>query len=198
MTPAVLLWDFGDTLVDERWMRRPPAECPTWEAAWLDVMTDHADDWNVGRVGSAEIFAALAERSGMSADAVRSHARSCCERLVFNETAWRVASERRLPQALVTVNPDLFADFVVPAHGLEAVFDVIVMSFEELTDDKPALCDIALDRPGFTSPRSDALLIDNRRDLVEAWRDVGGTGYWFQNDHQLRADLPSLLLPGAS
>jgi phosphoglycolate phosphatase-like HAD superfamily hydrolase len=197
MTPAVLLWDFGDTLVDERWMRRPPAECPTWEAAWLDVMTDHADDWHVGRVGGAEVFGALAERSGMSAEAVKSHARRCCERLAFNETAWRVASERRLPQALVTVNPDLFADFVVPAHGLDDVFD-IVMSFAELTDDKPALCDIALDRLGFTGPRSDALLIDNRLDLVEAWRDVGGTGYWFQSDQKLRADLPSLLIPGAS
>ena len=198
MTPAVLLWDFGDTLVDERWMRRPPAEFPTWEAVWLDVMGDHADDWNVGRVGRAEVFGSIAERSGMSAAAVKSHARTCCERLLFNETAWRLASERRLPQALVTVNPDLFADFVVPAHGLDDVFDVIVMSFEDLTDDKPTLCDIALDRLGFTGPRSDALLIDNRRDLVEAWRDVGGTGYWFQSDQQLRADLPSLLLPDAS
>lgn len=197
MTPAVLLWDFGDTLVDERWMRRPPAEFPKWEAVWLDLMGDHADDWNVGRVGRAEVFGAIAERSGMSAAAMKSHARTCCERLLFNETAWRLASERRLPQALVTVNPDLFADFVVPAHGLDDVFDVIVMSFEELTDDKPTLCDIALDRLGFTGPRSDALLIDNRRDLVEAWRDVGGTGYWFQSDQQLRADLPSLLLPDA-
>lgn len=78
------------------------------------------------------------------------------------------------------IRPSFPADFVVPAHGLDDVFDVIVMSFEELTDDKPALCDIALDRLGFTGPRSDALLIDNRLDLVEAWRDVGGTGYWFR------------------
>jgi hypothetical protein len=27
-------------------------------------------------------------------------------------------------------------------------------------------------------------LIDNRLDLVSAWRDVGGAGYWFQNDEQ--------------
>jgi hypothetical protein len=33
MAPAVLLWDFGDTLVDERWMVRAPATCPTWPAA---------------------------------------------------------------------------------------------------------------------------------------------------------------------
>lgn len=56
MPPAVLLWDFGDTLVDERWMRQPPAACPTWEAVWLDVMADHADDWNVGRLSGAQIL----------------------------------------------------------------------------------------------------------------------------------------------
>jgi hypothetical protein len=195
VTPAALLWDFGDTLVDERWMRRPPPDFPTWDAAWSDVMADRADDWNVGRIGAAEIFEELAQRTGMSADAVRSHAAHCCDRLVFNETAWRVACERRLPQALVTVNPDLFGEFVVPAHRLHDVFDVIVMSFAESTDEKSALCDIALDRLGLAGPRSDALLIDNRLDLVEGWRNVGGTGYWFRSDARFRADLPSLLAP---
>lgn len=38
-----------------------------------------------------------------------------------------------------TVNPDLFANFVVPAHSLDDVFDVMVMSFAERTDDEPAL-----------------------------------------------------------
>lgn len=198
MTPAVLLWDFGDTLADERWMRRPPPACSNWEVVWVDVMADHADDWNIGRVGAEEIVRALADRSGLTGDAVRSHVRRCCESVMFYETAWEVASERRLPQALVTVNPDLFADFVVPAYGLIDVFDAIVMSFAERTDDKPSLCDIALERLGFTGPRSDALLIDNRLDLVEAWKDVGGTGYWFQSDQKFRADLPSLLTPGAS
>lgn len=195
MTPAVLLWDFGDTLADERWMRRPPADCPTWEAVWEDVMAEYADDWNVGRIGAREIFRVLAARSGMTVEGVRSHARGCCERVAFNKTAWRVASERRLPQALVTVNPDLFADVVVPAHGLDGVFDEIVMSFAERTDDKSALCDIALERLGFAGPRSHALLIDNRIDLVDAWKHQGGAGYRYESDQKLRADLPSLHLP---
>jgi phosphoglycolate phosphatase-like HAD superfamily hydrolase len=165
------------------------------EAIWTSVMADHADDWNVGRVGLDEIVAALADRSGMTADAVRSHARHCCESIVFNETAWRVASQRRLPQALVTVNPDLFADFVAPAHGLADVFDALVMSFREGTDDKPALCHTALQRLGYAGARSRALLIDNRLDLVEAWRTVGGIGYWFESDQRFRTDLPGLHLP---
>lgn len=193
MATTVLLWDFGDTLVDERWMHRAPAEHPRWRAAWLDVMFDQADGWNVGAVGMAEMFEHLAARAGMTTAEVEAHARSCCESLAINETAWRVASERRLPQALVTVNPDLFADFVVPVHGLESMFDVIVMSFAEGTDDKADLCDIALERLGFDGPRSDALLIDNRPDLVEAWTSRGGAGYVFQHDEQFRLDLPTLL-----
>ncbi len=198
MTPTVLLWDFGDTLVDERWMRRRPPECATWEAVWEEVMAEHADEWNVGRIGTDQVFAALAERSGMTDFAVISHARRCCESIEFNETAWRLVRQRRLPQALVTVNPDLLAGVVVPAYGLDDVFDVIVTSSAERTDDKPALCDIALQRLGFTGSRSDALLIDNRLDLVEAWKELGGAGYWFESDERLRADLPSLGLPASA
>ena len=113
--------------------------------------------------------------------------------LVFDETAWRVATERRLPQALVTVNPDLFSEYVVPAQRLRAVFDVIVTSSAERTADKSTLCEIALRRLGFYGRRSDALLIDNRFDLVEAWRNVGGAGYWFESDNQFKRELPRLL-----
>ena len=56
-------------------------------------------------------------------------------------------------------------------------YDQIVMSFAEHTDDKVALCDIALERLSYDGLRSRALLIDNRLDLVDAWRDSGGAGY---------------------
>jgi hypothetical protein len=191
--PQVLLWDFGDTLVDERWMRRCPDGHPEWEDAWAAVMADSADDWNVGRVRSEEIFAALADRTGMTRKEVEAHARACCERIVFNATAWRVARERRLPQALVTVNPDLFGDCVVPGYALDVVFDVIVVSYAEHTIDKPALCRVALDRLGFGADHSSGLLIDNRADLVEAWRTIGGTGYLFTDDQQFARDVAALL-----
>jgi len=37
VSAAVLLWDFGDTLVDERWMLRAPASCPGWPSARTEV-----------------------------------------------------------------------------------------------------------------------------------------------------------------
>jgi FMN phosphatase YigB (HAD superfamily) len=193
LVPDVLLWDFGDTLVDERWMRHCPASCPDWEDAWVAVMAELADAWNVGTVRSPEVFAALAERTGMSAPDVEAHARNCCQRIAFNATTWRVARERHFPQALVTVNPDLFAEFIVTAFALEDVFDVIVVSYAEHTSNKSELCRAALDRLEFRGDRSRALLIDNRLDLVDAWRDIGGTGYWFQSDEQFAHDVAGLL-----
>jgi hypothetical protein len=193
--PDVLLWDFGDTLVDERWMRRCPAECPGWDEAWSTVMAELAEDWNDGTIGSPEVYAALAARTGLSTYAVEAHARDCCERIVFNAAAWGVARERRLPQALVTVNPDLFAEFIVPGYGLDQVFDVIVMSFAEKTSDKSLLCTAALEPLGFRGDLSRTLLIDNRLDLVDAWRNGGGDGYWFQGDEQFAHDVGVLLAP---
>lgn len=193
MDPEVLLWDFGDTLADERWMRRCPPSCPGWADVWSEVMADLADDWNVGVVRTPQILATLAARTDMALPEVEAHARACCDQIVFNEAAWRVAVEHRMPQALVTVNPDLFADHVVPAHGLTEVFDVIVMSYAENTAEKPTLCQTALRRLDFDGDRSSALLIDNRLDLVRAWQDIGGAGYWFQSDEQFARDVASLL-----
>ena len=140
---SVLLWDFGDTLVDERWMRRAPDGVPGWPAAWSDVMAARSTDWDTGRAREDVVFAAMAERTGMTVDHVEAHADVCCRSLIFHPLAWQVAAQKRLPQALVTVNPDLFLKRVVPRYGLEEVFDVIVVSSSEGTTDKIQLCDTA-------------------------------------------------------
>ena len=111
----------------------------------------------------------------------------------LHETAWRVATEHHAPQALVTVNADLFGDWIVPGYELATMFETIVVSCAERTSNKTELCTIALDRLGFSGDRSDALLIDNRLDLVEAWRAVGGSAYWFQSDAQFADDVAALL-----
>jgi phosphoglycolate phosphatase-like HAD superfamily hydrolase len=172
---------------------RHPASCPGWSSAWSEVMRLHADDWNVGRLHERDVFAALAERTDMRVDEVERHADDCCRSIVYNRAAWRVATEQRRPQALVTVNPDLFVSRVVPAHGLAEVFEVIVVSCVEGTADKVRLCEKALDRLGFDGDRREALLIDNRVDLVEAWRRSGGAAYWYRDDAGFEAVLPDLL-----
>src|SRR5262249_21422586 len=123
MRPAVVLWDFGDTLVDERWMRRNPPSCARWESVWLEAMVQIADAWNMASLSGADEFEAIAARSGLSVGEVEQHAIGCCQQVAFHRIAWAVASERRWPQAIVTVNPDLLEDYVVPAYGLDTVFD---------------------------------------------------------------------------
>jgi hypothetical protein len=149
MSISVLLWDFGDTLVDERWMWRAPARCATWESSWAEVMADLADDWNVGAVTSAIVFQALASRTGMSAEDVEEHARDCCRQIEFHPSAWRYAQKRCRPQALVTVNPDLFTGVHRPSTGPHRSFDVIIVSATERCANKVELCEEALARLGF-------------------------------------------------
>ena len=36
MTIRHVLWDFGDTLVDQDWMLRPPEAYPNWPQAWVE------------------------------------------------------------------------------------------------------------------------------------------------------------------
>jgi len=188
-----LLWDFGDTLVDERWMLDAPTNCPGWPEAWADVMARHAGDWNVGRMNERDIFRALSERTGLGVGVVEAHAAKCCESVHFHSRTWSMVTERRLPQALVTVNPDLFVERVATHYDLGRYFDVMVVSGVEGTDDKTALCDIALGRLGLKGNRSAGLLIDNRKDLIDAWMRAGGAAYWYRGDDAFAANPPSIL-----
>jgi FMN phosphatase YigB (HAD superfamily) len=189
----VLLWDFGDTLVDERWMRQAPPEFPDWPDAWNTVMETCANDWNVGRATERDVFVEMSTQTGLTVDFVERHAEWCCRAVRFHPFTWRVVAERRRPQALVTVNPDLFVERVARQCGLADHFDTVVVSCLEGTDDKAALCETALDRLDFSGRRLDALLIDNRRDLAEDWQRRGGSAYVYQGDDIFKADLPSLL-----
>lgn len=193
MSVSVLLWDFGDTLVDERWMRQPALGCPTWESSWTDVMAELADDWDLGALTSAHVFEALAARTGMSREAVQAHALECCRQIQFHPLAWRYARERHRTQAIVTVNPDLFVDYVVPLHDLDTVFDEIIVSASEQRIDKVGLCEAALARLGFAGERSEVLLIDNKLDNVKAWQVSGGAGYWYCGDDNFGRDFHALL-----
>jgi len=97
----------------------------------------------------------------------------------------RTHARRHLPQAIVTLNPDLLSDIIVPHYALDTVFDTIVTSWEERSLDKAQLCRIALERLGGHDP-AHALLIDNIEANVDAWRSVGGQAYLFRGDDAFR------------
>jgi hypothetical protein len=190
VTLACVLWDFGDTLADERWMLEAPDGCPDWPRAWSELAGGAlADRWNRGEIGDRAVIAAVAERLGMPEGDVRSHVQRCCERIRFLELPWAVARASVLPCALVTVNPDGFSEYVVSRYRLREVFPVIVTSWEEHTLDKGEMCGIALDRLGLRVSPADALFVDNKAENVEAWNACGGRGYVFRGEAAFRRDL---------
>jgi hypothetical protein len=188
-----VLWDFGDTLVDERWMRRAPPGVPEWSDVWSGVVSGAlADRWNLGEATFEDVVDAVAPRLPMSRAEVLVHARRCCEQIAFFAAPMAIARASSLPQAIVTVNPDAFTSVIVPRYALDATFVPIVTSWQEHTLDKAELADIALHRIG-DFEREDALLIDNIEANVVAWRARSGRGYRFRGEHRFRADLHGAL-----
>jgi len=100
----------------------------------------------------------------MPLDGVERHAAYCCRSLVFNRAAWRVTVEHRLPQALVTVSPDVVLKRIVPEYGLEEIFDVILASCVE-DRGNPHRADLREDR---ASTRSTAALFATQHGLRDS------------------------------
>lgn len=184
-----LLWDFGDTLVDERFLWACPTGVPDWADNYRSLAGgEFGTRWNCGNARVDDLAAEMSARLGMSSKAVIAHVRRCCSRIRFFEHSWAVARSRPLPQALVTVNADVFRDLVMANYPLEAAFDVVVVSAEEGIESKAELCELALTRLGCDDPVQ-ALLIDNLETNVDAWRARGGSAYWFRSDDEFASHL---------
>jgi FMN phosphatase YigB (HAD superfamily) len=184
----VVLWDFGDTLVDERWCWQCPPGVPGWTDAWRACgATELWTRWGRGDAVIDDVAAQLADATGMSAGAVVTHLASRFRDLTFHPRTWEIARAREHRQAIVTVNPVEFRD-IVATYELDRVFDLIVISGEEHTDDKADLCDRALERVGITD-RAESLLIDNIESNIMSWRSRGGRAYWYRDDQTFADDL---------
>jgi FMN phosphatase YigB (HAD superfamily) len=186
------LWDFGDTLVDQRWMWPSPPNVREWTARYQALAGTEPDAaWSLGEITTEDLVSALTADLGISLDVMMAHVEHCCRNVRFYEHVWTAVRARTVPQAIVTVNADAFSRFVVPNYGLDSVFEQIVTSWEERTLDKGRLCEAALERLGGHDP-SEALLIDNVEANVDAWRFLGGQGYLFRGDERFARDWLTL------
>ncbi len=191
---SIVLWDFGDTLVDERWMLQAPPALPRWTEVWDAVVNrDLAPAWYRGDLRERDVAAAVAERLPMTTDDAVAHMRRCCTQLRFLDAPWAAARRRDRRQALVTINPDSFSRHVVPHARLHDTFELIVTSWEERTLDKTVLCERALQRLGPGLETADALLVDNRVEHVDSWRSRGGHAFLFDGETRFEAELAPLL-----
>ena len=90
---------------------------------------------------------------------------------------------------IVTVNPTLFRETLVPAFGFDTHCEAVVISAEEASIDKGLLCQLALDRMTTRCAPEEALLIDNKEENLVAWEARGGKGYLFTSDADFERDV---------
>jgi len=191
-----ILWDFGDTLVDERWMLAPLPGVPDWLATYGGILggCDLADRWNRGAATASDVAEQLARALGVSSHLIMGHMEACCRNIAYDPGVMDLIARLDLPQAIVTINPDIFTRVVVPTYGLQNRFEAIVTSWEEKTVSKADLCDIAMSRLTGAVDRGACLLVDNRMDNVLEWRGRGGVAWRFRHHRSLAARLSPLTI----
>jgi FMN phosphatase YigB (HAD superfamily) len=156
--------------------------------------TRWASPWCCGSLSSADIAEYLSGLTGIMPDHILAALNDGCAHLRLNPAIWRFAQSQRAQgrsTALVTVNTDVFTRVVVPAHGFDRVFDVVVNSADYDTEDKNALCEIAfvhLDGCSFEN----SLLIDDETKNLNAFRARGGITHQYTGDEVFAESLPKL------
>jgi hypothetical protein len=189
-----VLWDFGDTLADESWMNKAPYQLPSWPNLYKQLIWEGqlGIDWNLGKLQTEDIVSHFAGLLSVDRGHIADHMKRCCEDVKFFDHAMKAVQSCELPQAIVTINPDIFSQCVVPNYRLDQLFEPIVTSWQERTLDKSDLCDKALQQLGGVLDRSGALLIDNRIENVESWRSRGGIAYLFTGNEAFASEPPDL------
>ncbi len=186
MTIDLVCWDFGDTLVDERFMRLPPDGVPQWAEVYEAVLAerpDWVDGWNLGRGSINDLVAPLAERLPMSEASIAAHLRAVWGRITWFTDA-RDAVERldgHVAQAVVTVNPHEFAG-IATACGLDRLIGLIVTSAELATMSKATMTVRARELLGLPAGLSTTILIDNRLDNIAEFDAAGGQVIHYRPD----------------
>jgi FMN phosphatase YigB (HAD superfamily) len=191
MPIKLILWDFGDTLADERWMLAPMAGAPDWPRLYSERVGSTAlgQLWNTGAISTDEVAAELASVLEVEIDAVIAHMLACSRQVRFFSKVIAFVEECVAPQAIVTVNPDIFTKILVPEYQLDRLVNLIVTSWEQGTDDKTTLCECAIAQLGVTVPRTECLLVDNQVDNVLAWESKGGAAYYFRGENLFCEDF---------
>jgi len=180
----LVCWDFGDTLVDERFMRIAPPDVPAWTQTYDDVLGalgTYDDEWMLGRASMNELIQPLAARLPMSPAHVGRHLRAVWQQIEwFDEVRQHMIElDGRVLQAIVTVNPHEFHG-IATACGLDPLVDVMVTSADLATISKVDMSKHARHLLGLGEGLATTLLIDNRRDNTEEFRAAGGHAIHFE------------------
>jgi len=144
-----------------------------------------AERWMKGDLTSRDVASYLSEHLAVSEEDILSALKQGCSNMTFNPAVYDFALQQRGTErktALVTANMDVFTEVVVPAHGLEDVFDIVLNTSDYRTLDKSMLWQRALEVFGPEFSFSTSLLIDDSQVMISLFESLGGHGYLYEND----------------
>jgi FMN phosphatase YigB (HAD superfamily) len=183
-----IVLDFAFTLCSDLYFKELGKE-------WIDKITDIlfcrpspliSRRWGSGECTSGEVAEYLSTRLPFSASDILEALQRGCSNLTMNSAVWKFAlaqKDKGRTLALVTVNMDVFTEIVVPAHGLDRVFDVIVNSADYGYDGrKEKLWKIAFDRLGAGYQYSNSFLVEDGEECSQRFRELGGLAYRYTDD----------------
>ncbi len=188
----LVAWDFGDTLVHERFMRIAPDGVPEWPTVYdrfFEAHPEFEDRLDHGRASMIEMIPWLAEQTGMTGSAVARHLRHVWTQIEWFEPSrrWLLGLSGRVAQAVVTVNPFEFSGMAT-ACGLDPHVELIVTSADIGDRSKPAMARVARELLGLPLGLGTTVLIDNRADNVADFVREGGHAIHFRPEDPGRLD----------
>jgi hypothetical protein len=183
-----IVFDFGFTLSSDYYFKISPPDCPEWHEVIQRVI--FGDDsimtpWLKGELASLDIAGMLTKYIPLDILTILATIEKGCQQLNFNPAVWNFALAQKAAHrktALVTANMDVFTKVVVPAHGLETVFDAILNTadFHEIRKEK--LWPIAFERLGNGIEFTNSLLIEDGESEPAKFRALGGLAHQYRND----------------
>jgi len=179
----LICWDFGDTLVDQNFMRVAPPDVPEWTTAYERVRarTDQGDRWDVADSTMRELAVLVADEIGISrARAWRQLAHNLTTIDWYPEVRELVERlDGQVLQAIVTVNPHEFWAMAV-ACGMHEMFDCIVTSADVDSLSKVVMVEEARSMLGLPPGLDTTLLVDNMAHNIDEFEAAGGQGWLFE------------------
>jgi len=176
-----LIFDYAGTISSARYFRKPCPGVPDWDGLVQELVfgdPDYCDAWMRGEITLVEVACRIADGCGGDWEAVLDCLAAGCAEMPEQASVIglaRALKARGVPIGLVTINMDVFTEVVVPRHGYDRLFDVIVNSADHGTIDKTQLWPRAFAALGAGVGYANSLLIDDSEHQVLSFRAKGGS-----------------------
>ncbi len=193
-----VVFDFGFTLSPDHYFKVSPPGCPEWHEVIQKVIFREPSiviPWMKGELTSLDIAGILSKHIPLDVPTITATMEKGCQELNFNPAVWDFAAAQRATgrkTALVTDNMDVFTKVVIPSHGLEMLFDVILNSSDMHEIRKEILWPLAFERLGDGIGYPNSLLIEDGESEPAKFRALGGYAYQYFNDATLLEWLDSV------